>query len=149
MKKRILLADDDPAIRQLLGRVLRLENFEVIFAQTGREAVAKYLDGAPDLVLLDLNMPDKDGWEAWHLMSSLHPTLPVIIITARPHQCEKASRMRANALMEKPLDLPVLLEAIHRLVAEPEPARLARLADPAFQTTQLQRPQPFNSESLL
>ena len=137
MKKRILLADDDASIRRLVGRILEIENYEVWPAKTGREAAAKFLDGPPDLVLLDLNMPDKDGWEAWHLMSSLHPMVPVIVITARPHQYEQAVRMRIDALMEKPLDLFVLLQTVKELLAEPDTQRVARVNDPNFRTAML------------
>jgi CheY-like chemotaxis protein len=99
--------------------------------------VSQFLSGPPDLVLLDLNMPDKDGWEAWDLMTALHPMVPVIVITARPHQYDQAMQMGIDALMEKPLDLPVLLQVIEKLLAEPDPQRLARLCDPGFKTALL------------
>jgi DNA-binding response OmpR family regulator len=137
MRKIILLADDDASIRRLVGRILEMENYEVWSAKTGREAASKFLDGPPDLVLLDLNMPDKDGWEAWHLMSSLHPMVPVVIITARPHQHERAMRMRIDALMEKPLDLFLLLQTVKELLAEPDKQRLARVSSPNFRTALL------------
>ena len=87
MNKTILLADDDDSVRHTLGRVLQSEEYNVLLARTGREAVAEFLhNGPPDLVLLDLNMPDKDGWEAFHLMNRLEPIVPVIVITARPHR---------------------------------------------------------------
>jgi DNA-binding response OmpR family regulator len=137
MKKTILLADDDASIRRMVGRILEAENYEVLFARTGREAVSKFLDGPPNLVLLDLNMPDKDGWEAWRLMNGLHPMVPVIVITARPHQHAQAVQMRIDALMEKPLDLPLLLQTIRKLLAEPDRDRIARTSDPHFKTALL------------
>lgn len=66
--------------------------------------------------------------------------VPIIIITARPNQYEQALRAGADALMEKPLDLPVLLSTIHQLLAESEQQRLARLTDPNFATAFLSRP---------
>lgn len=140
MKKRILLADDDPGIREMLGRVLESEHYEVFLAGTGREAVAKFTSSVPDLVLLDLNMPDLDGWEAIDLITTTHPFVSVIIITARPKQYEQAADMAVDALMEKPLNLPLLLSAIASLVAESETERVNRLSDPSFKTQYLKDP---------
>lgn len=113
------MADDDPAIRQALGQVLALEQYNVVFAATGRETAAQFISHVPDLVLLDLNMPDRDGWDAFQLMSSTHPSVPVIVITARPHQHERAASLGVALLMEKPLDIPALLKAIRDLLQEP------------------------------
>src|SRR5262245_48480477 len=137
MRKTILLADDDASIRTMVGRVLFSEGYKVLLARTGREAASQFLNGPPDLGLLDLNMPDKDGWEAFHLMNTLEPYVPVIVITARPHQYEMALNRRIDALMEKPLDLGLLLQAIKRLLAEPDQDRLNRLSDPGFRTVLL------------
>jgi len=140
MSKKILLADDDASIRTMVGRVLESENYHVICARTGREAVEDFVAATPDLVLLDLNMPDKDGWEAWQMMSAIHPFVPVIVITARPLQHEHARRMRIDALMEKPLDLAVLLAAIKTLLGQPRQERLQRATDPNFSTVLLNEP---------
>ena len=135
--KTILIADDDASVRHMLGRVLESEQYNVVLARTGREAVAMFLAAPPDLVLLDLTMPEKDGWEAFHLMNATHPMIPVIIVTARPRQLDQAMRMRADALMEKPLNLALLLKAIGQLLAEPEPERKQRLANANLKTRHL------------
>src|SRR6185436_10750433 len=140
MSKKILLADDDASIRTMVGRVLESENYHVICSSTGREAVDDFLSGAPDLVLLDLNMPEKDGWEAWQIMSAVQPFVPVIVITARPLQQEHARLMRIDALMEKPLDLGILLAAIKELLNQPRHERLRRATDPNFNTLLLNGP---------
>jgi len=126
--KTILLADDDAAIRQTLGQVLNLEQYNVVFAATGREAAANFITHVPDLVLLDLNMPDRDGWDAFQLMNSTHPQVPVIIITARPHQDQRAAEMGVAALLEKPLDIQLLLKTIRDLLAGPAVKPATRLA---------------------
>jgi len=140
MSKTILLADDDASVRTMVGRVLESEGYNVIFATTGREAASQVPAGRPDLLLLDLNMPERDGWDAWHLMHSQLPMLPVIVITARQHQYEQAVRMRIDALMEKPLNLPLLLQTINQLLAEPDEQRIARVSDPNFRTALLTSP---------
>ncbi|MDB6040430.1 MAG: heme response regulator HssR [Verrucomicrobiales bacterium] len=116
MQKRILLADDDQGIRQALARVLESEHYEIITAKTGRQAAEVCLIYPLDLVLLDLNMPDKDGWEAFCLIKTIRPRLPVFVLTARPNQLEKAVEMGVNALMEKPLDFHQLLKTIREVI---------------------------------
>lgn len=132
--KKILLADDDASIRQTLGQVLTAEHYEVLFAATGREAAAKFIACLPDLVLLDLNMPDRDGWDAFDLMYQTHPSVPVIIITAKSGQFRHAADLGVDALMEKPLDIPLLLETIRSYLAESETERVRRLTRPDFKT---------------
>jgi len=134
MKAKILLADDDAGVRETLGRVLKSEDYEVVLAKTGREAAAKFVADLPDLVLLDLNMPDRDGWEAFALMEHSRPLVPVIVITARPQQYQHAAELGIDALMEKPLDLPLLLVTIGDLLAESEAERVQRLTNPGFKT---------------
>jgi DNA-binding response OmpR family regulator len=134
MTKRILLADDDPGVRELLGRLLESEHYRVAVAKTGREAAGKFASDPPDLVLLDINMPDKDGWEAFRLMYDQQPFVPVIVITARPNQYQHAADLGVDALMEKPLNLAVLLEAIRKLLTEPEAQRTTRLTNRDFKT---------------
>jgi DNA-binding response OmpR family regulator len=139
-RKKVLIADDDPAVLISLARVLESETYEVILARTGREAVSQLLAEEPNLVLLDLNMPEKDGWEAFELMEKLNPFMPVIVITARPHQYELAVRLGIDAFMEKPLDLPLLLTTIKELLAEPQQDRIVRLTRGNFVTAYLRNP---------
>jgi len=136
-KKTILLADDDPGIREMLGRLLESENYEVILAGNGNETAARFVDNEPDIVLLDLNMPERDGWSALRFMNAIHPLLPVIIITARPNQYPQADDLGVDALMEKPLNLQVLLDEIQELLAETDAERNRRLSNPQFRTALL------------
>ncbi len=137
MKKRILVADDDSAVRESLGLVLQSEGYDVVFAESGNETVAKFLSVPYDLVLLDLNMPHTDGWEAFEWLSKVHPLMPVIIITARPNQYQRAVGCGIDALMEKPLDFPLLLGTIRDLLAQSDEQRIARLTDESFTTEYL------------
>jgi CheY-like chemotaxis protein len=125
-QSKLLLADDDPAIRQILHRLLHEEGYLVLTAANGVEALE--LDRATklDLVLLDLNMPLKDGWETFRQLTMRHPLLPIILITARSNQFFPALASGVGALMEKPLDFVRLFQTIRQLLAEPVEARLAR-----------------------
>ena len=125
-KATILLADDDPAIRQILYRLLVDEGYHVITAANGEEAIELVVMAEIDLLLLDLNMPVKDGWTAFEQISTNYPSLPVILITARPNQLFPAIASGAGALLEKPLDFTQLFLTIHNLLEEPISVRLAR-----------------------
>jgi DNA-binding response OmpR family regulator len=127
-RPKVLVADDDPTVRQSLRHALESENFEVIFAADGNEALEKFYEGYIDIVLLDLKMPGKSGWEVFERMTAVNPLLAVIIITARNGAVELAAEAGATAIMEKPLDLPTLLWTIHRLLREPLDRRLWRIA---------------------
>jgi len=146
MKKKILLADDDPGVRNTLRRVLESENYEVTTSANGQETGTRFRDEMPDLVLLDLNMPDRDGWEVFKLINTTRPLVPVIIITARPHQFEQAADLGVDAIMEKPLDLPCLLKTIAGYLAESEKERVQRLTRPDFHTVLLPEPGEYSSK---
>src|SRR5258706_6063513 len=115
-------------VRETLRQALESENFEVIFATDGNEALEKFYEGYIDIVLLDLKMPGKSGWEVFERMTAVNPLLAVIIITARNGAVELAAEAGATAIMEKPLDLPTLLWTINRLLREPIVRRLWRIA---------------------
>jgi CheY-like chemotaxis protein len=123
-----LLADDDDEVLAALSSVLTSEGYEVIVAKNGREAIEQFLEQHIDVALLDLNMPVKGGWEAFERLTTIHPLLQVIVITARPDQYPLAIAAGVAALMEKPLDLPLLLQTIDELLVEPVENRLSRLA---------------------
>jgi CheY-like chemotaxis protein len=128
MKYRILLVDDDPAVRWMLLRVLEDDGYSVLPAANGAEALELAKSKTPDLVLLDLALPVQDGWQVFERLANEHPLVPVVVITARPNQLFPALASGVGALMEKPLDLPKLLRTIQDLLEEPEEARKARVA---------------------
>ena len=119
--------DDDPTVRDSLSDVLVAEGYVVIPAGNGQQALELANQSAVDLVLLDLNMPVKNGWDTFEPLTREHPLLPIIIITARPNQFFTALSAGAGALMEKPMDIPTLLQTMETLLAETGEQRLARL----------------------
>ena len=126
--KRILLVDDDATVRDSLNDVLAGEGYCVIPAKNGREALDLVEQSPIDLVLLDLNMPVKNGWDTFEQLSREHPLIPIIIATARPNQLFTALNAGVGALLEKPMDIAALLRTIRKLLAESADRRLARLA---------------------
>jgi DNA-binding NtrC family response regulator len=126
MKKRLLLVDDDRNVRESIARVLLLENYRVMLASNGDEALNLVNVNPVDMVLLDLNMPKKNGWDTFVELSNQNPRLPIIIITARANQSFTSVAAGVDALMEKPLDFESLLETIRNLLVEPPELRMAR-----------------------
>ena len=131
---RILIADDDALVRGSLAAVLESEGFAVDEAQNGIEAVTRVVAHTPDLVLLDLNMPHWDGWTAFSKLDRVTPLLPVIVITARPNQYQKAVQLGVDAFMEKPLNIPILVRAIKHLSSEDKNCHVHRITNRAFVT---------------
>jgi len=127
MKKRILIVDDDSQICESLRKVLESEGYDVELAADGHKCLDKFIERRPDLVLLDLNLPDRSGWDIFGALSSLDPFLPVLMITGRRDQSGFAKEAGAGALMEKPLDVPLLLKAIATLIAQDPEVHLGRL----------------------
>ena len=83
-KPRVLLVDDDRSVLDALGTVIESEGFELVSAADGHEAVEKFRQQPVDIVLLDLNMPVKGGWDTLERLTTINPFLPIIVITARP-----------------------------------------------------------------
>jgi len=126
MTKRVLLVDDERSIRESLSKILRAENYEVVLAENGQEAIEKHSAERIDLLILDINMPVKNGWATLEWLVEITPLLPVVIITGRSNQRALAETAGADALMEKPLDVPLLLQTVRELMDEPMESRARR-----------------------
>ena len=126
--KRILLVDDDSTVRDSLNDVLVSRGYSVIPAENGQQALELANESSVDLVLLDLNMPVKNGWDTFEQLTREHPLIPVIVATARPNQLFTAINAGVGALLEKPMNIPMLLRTMEKLLSETAGQRLARLA---------------------
>jgi DNA-binding response OmpR family regulator len=118
MTKKILVVDDDQFIRESLSKVLRTEGYEIVLAETGQKAIEKMIQEPIDLLLLDLGLPVKDGWAILRWLAEVNSHFPVIVITGRWKQAELAKVAGVDVLMEKPLNVPMLLQNIHELLQE-------------------------------
>ncbi|MCX6540564.1 MAG: response regulator transcription factor [Actinobacteria bacterium] len=93
----LLLVEDDVRISQPLARMLRAEGFDVRHCDTGETALNAVTESLPDLVLLDLSLPDIDGLEICRRLRVLHPTLPIVMLTARNEEVEVVVGLDAGA----------------------------------------------------
>jgi CheY-like chemotaxis protein len=140
MKKSVLVVDDDAAVRQSVRKVLEGAGYEVAAASDGEEAVVQFVPEQIDLVLLDLSLPLRNGWDVFERLTARYPFVPVIIITGMPGQYRTALAAGAGALMEKPIDVPALLKTMDELLAEPKEARLRRMCGYQQDTKYLRPP---------
>ncbi|HEV2437527.1 MAG TPA: response regulator [Verrucomicrobiae bacterium] len=123
MPGKILIVDDEKSIRESLSKVLRTEGYDVVLAETGQQAIDKMIQEPIDLLLLDLGLPVKDGWGTLRWLAQVNPLFPVIVITGRWKQAELAEAAGVDVLMEKPLNMPLLLQNISELLQESAEAR--------------------------
>jgi CheY-like chemotaxis protein len=114
---RILFADDDESLR-LLYQEEFAEGNELVFAATGREAVDAARRERPDLIVMDIRMPEMDGLEAMGRIVAEDNDVPVIIYSAFPHHKEDFSSWLADAYLVKSMDLGELRRVIERKLAE-------------------------------
>lgn len=120
MAKRILVVDDSPEILDLTAAVLRDGGYEVRTAGSGREGLAAARTETPDLILLDINMPGIDGWEALRLLRLDEATrdVPVAMFSIRYDLREKMEALKrsANDYIVKPFSYDEMLDRVGRLV---------------------------------
>src|SRR5262249_48211825 len=96
-RRRILIIEDGPDLVRGLRAALEVEGFEVFSAGQGREGVRLLRERGPDLVLLDLMLPDANGFAVCEEIRSTHPLVPVIMLTARSQETDKIRGLDAGA----------------------------------------------------
>jgi diguanylate cyclase (GGDEF)-like protein len=120
MKAKVLIVEDEEDVLFILGRMLELEGYEVVLAESGEEAIKMVKDDLPDIVLLDLGIPGIDGFEVCERLRNdfLASFLPIIIITAREGVDDKIRGFEAGAddYITKPIDLEELKTRIKGLL---------------------------------
>ena len=117
-KKRVLVIDDDLPLRGMLAAALRQHGFQVLLAGDGAEGQRALTIHNPDVVLLDLAMPDVNGWD---FLQRLQETghlgrVPIIVVSAHLHVDPQAIlQMGVKAILPKPFNLPELIDVIEHI----------------------------------
>lgn len=118
---KILLVEDNELNRDMLSRRLARKGFDIVTAEDGAQGVEKARSEAPNLILMDLNLPVMDGWEATRQLKSDSATraIPIIALTAHAmsDDQERAIAVGCDGFDTKPVDLPRLLGKIEKLLA--------------------------------
>jgi two-component system, OmpR family, response regulator MprA len=133
---RVLIADDDQAVRDSLERTLRFEGYAVDIAADGVDALARAADTPPDLFILDVTMPTMGGLEACRQLRAAGDRTPILMLTARDGISDRVAGLDAGAddYLVKPFALQELLARVRALlrrvaVEEPDAAETMRLGD--------------------
>jgi DNA-binding response OmpR family regulator len=115
--RRVLVVDDDPSIQGFLAEALADEGYDVRTAGNGREALSILHSWRPDLILLDLMMPEMDGWAFRAEQRTLPEAamVPVIVLSATRDLDAKTRDLEPAQVFSKPFDLELLLGTIERL----------------------------------
>jgi CheY-like chemotaxis protein len=129
MMTRIMVVDDDPLIRQLLMYQLGGAGYEVCVAQNGQDALQRLLLEHPDLVLLDVVMPDMSGWHVCRAIRAWS-TVPIIMLTAKSAESDIISGLESGAddYISKPFSLPQLLARVEAVLRRTRPESPASAA---------------------
>jgi DNA-binding response OmpR family regulator len=114
----ILVVDDDPAILDLIAQLLIEEGYQVLSASNGQTALDMARDQLPKLILLDLMMPEMNGWQVVAELKAAAQTrsIPVILLSARRDLATVADDLEVAAFIEKPFDIDELLGCVRRIL---------------------------------
>ncbi len=123
-KKRILVVEDEDVLRQVYEEELKREGYEVFTARNGKEALVHLEADKPDLIILDIAMPEMSGMEAIGPILSKNRKIPIILNTAYPQYQEDLMSWGADAYVVKSADLTELKNKIRDLLRKSDPAWL-------------------------
>jgi DNA-binding NtrC family response regulator len=144
---RVLVADDEPDVRETIAEYLALQGFEVLEAANGLETLLQVKRSRPGGIVLDLRMPRLGGLEALKRIRAFDPTITVVVVTAEIDRevLRQASALGAHAVLQKPV---VLSDVLAALQSAPGEARAAAVIERAVAPTP-DTPQPSSSTRVL
>ncbi len=118
--KRIVVADDDQNVRVLFNDVLSEEGYTVIGVASGPEAIREVENSTPDLLILDIKMPEMHGLEVLAKVRQISKELPVIMCTAYKHMDDDPAVLESDvkAYLVKPVDINVLKDKVKQALGE-------------------------------
>ena len=120
-RNRILIVDDDERILRVVGDMLTPNGYDVLFAKNGSEAITIARKKQPGLILMDILMPETDGYTACSILKSDEKTkrIPVVMLTAVGHELNKqlSKNLNADGYLVKPISIEVLLDTVKRFLA--------------------------------
>jgi len=125
--RRVVYIEDEPEMIDLVRLILKRKQYEVIGASGGREGLDAVRKTIPDVILLDLMMPDMDGWEVYQQLKADEATrpIPVIVITAKAQRIDKVLGLhiaKVDDYISKPFSPMELIESLQKVFEEREKA---------------------------
>ena len=129
-QKTVLLVEDDAALREVMADCLATDNYAVIQATDGNEAMRLAQLNGPDVILLDLAMPDRSGLDVLLALKGAAPTrdIPVLIVSGYALVLMDKTTTRVDGVIQKPFDVDVLLAQVKRVAS----AQTKSAASPAL-----------------
>jgi len=120
---KLLVVDDEPNIRELLSTSLRFAGFEVVAAGNGREALAKAESESPDLIVLDVMLPDMDGFNVTRKLRSAGRHIPVLFLTAKDDTEDKVNGLTVGGddYVTKPFSLDEVVARVRAVLRRTQP----------------------------
>lgn len=120
MSKRILIVDDQKGVRRLLEELFKKEGWDVYTASDGLEAIGQVDDLRPDIVLMDMKMPNMNGLESSEQVLVKHPQMRIIMMTAYGEMdvVKKALEAGVKRCITKPFDIMTLRDLVNELIME-------------------------------
>jgi len=117
----VLVVDDEPEVCKLVQRILRRDHLSVLYATTGRSALARLRRRGVDLVILDICMPDLDGIQVLERLRRRHRDLPVLMLTAHGHldTARRAMQLGAYDYITKPFKIDLVRKIVHEALQKP------------------------------
>ena len=138
MPRTILVVDDEATLRETLVEVLDAEGFHVVAAADGREALARFREARPDLVVLDLMLPELSGIEVCRIIRAESP-IPILMLTAKTSEVDKVVGLELGAddYVTKPFSLRELSARIRALLRRTDQLASAAAGDAALKQVRL------------
>jgi CheY-like chemotaxis protein len=112
---RVLLIDDEPLVRETLGEILRQQHHIVVVADDGASGLARFREGAFDLVMTDLAMPGMSGWQVAQAVKAVRPKVPVVLVTGWGVEVE-ADALQTHGV-DRVMTKPFRFEDVQSVVA--------------------------------
>ncbi|WP_345322585.1 response regulator [Candidatus Villigracilis proximus] len=119
-KGTILYVEDNPDNRNLIRRVLNAEGYSVVEAINGKQAIEKLESNSVDLILMDINMPDMDGYTLTAKIKAIqkYSKIPIVAVTANVMRGDREKSLEAgcDGYIQKPIDIDALAQQIERFI---------------------------------
>lgn len=118
MVNTILVVDDDAMNREVMEAFLEIEGYEVILASNGAQGLNKFRENPPDLIILDVRLPDMLGYDVCKQIKATHPHIPIMIVTGFEADDERENGIAAgaDAFLSRPFGGDILIEYVNKLL---------------------------------
>lgn len=147
---KLLLAEDEAALGQIIKESLETRNFEVILCDNGEKAFERYKSENPEILVLDVMMPKKDGFTLAKEIRAIDDTIPIIFLTAKSQTADvvEGFSIGGNDYLKKPFSMEELIVRVHNLVERTKAQKTAEILEFGLYTFDFPRQQlQYKSEN--